>query len=119
MYLYVEMWNVTQKWMKLPKEERKELLTQMQERIDHLRSLGVENVGWGMNDEHTPYRGDYRYMAVWKIPSITEVKLLEESLEKAGWYQYFSQANSRGKIMSIAEATDFLLNLEENSTSLI
>ena len=119
MYLYIEMWNVTQKWMELPKEERRKFLNKMEERIGQLSSSGVENLGWAMNDEHTPYRSDYRYMTVWKMPSKQEAEGLEEDLTEVGWYDYFSQANSRGKLMSESQAIDFLLDLEENSSSLV
>lgn len=119
MYLYVELWNVTQDWMDLSKEERREFFENAKAGIQQLMEAGVENVGWAMNDEHTPHRSDYRYMAVWKMPSEEYVKKLEEGVQEAGWYKYFSQQNSRGRIMELPEAIDFLVNLEENSTSLV
>ena len=118
MYLYIEMWNVTTKWMKLSHEERKKLMDDMKSRISNMKASGVVNLGWARNDEHTPYRSDYRYMTVWKMPSISEVELLEENLKKAGWYGYFSQANSRGQMISQDEAIDFLVDIEESSTSM-
>lgn len=118
MYLYVEEWNVTQSWMDLSKQERADFFKKIQPGITEMLQNGIENVGWAMNDEHTPYRGDYRYMAVWKMPSLEAVKQLEDAVEEMGWHKYFSQVNSRGKIMPLPEAIDFLINLEEHSTSL-
>lgn len=118
MYLYIEMWNVTGKWIDLSKEERRELMTNMQDRITGLKENGVENLGWALNDEHTNYRSQYRYVTVWKMPSLDNVETLEANLKKVGWYDYFSQANTRGKIISQKEAIDFLVNLEAESTSL-
>ncbi|SDS40403.1 DUF6616 family protein [Gramella sp. MAR_2010_147] len=118
MYLYIEMWNVTTKWMKLGKEERRKLMSDMQNRVKNMKASGVENIGWARNDEHTPYRSDYRYMAVWKMPSIEEVKVLEANLKNVGWYEYFSQANSRGEMILQEDAIDFLVDIEENSTSM-
>ncbi|WP_300433619.1 DUF6616 family protein [Christiangramia sp.] len=118
MYLYIEMWNVTTKWMKLDHEKRRKLMDDMHGRIKNMKASGVENLGWSRNDEHTPYRSDYRYMTVWKMPSKAEVEVLESNLEKVGWYEYFSQANSRGEIISQKEAIDFLVDIEETSTSL-
>jgi len=118
MYLYIEMWNVTTKWMKLDHDERRKLMDNMHGRIKNMKASGVENLGWARNDEHTPYRSDYRYMTVWKMPSVEEVKVLESNLEKVGWYDYFSQANSRGEIISQDNAIDFLVNIEETSTSM-
>lgn len=119
MYLYVELWNVTPAWMKLSKEERALYFEKAVSGIQDLLNQGVENVGWAMNDEHTPHRSDYRYMAVWKLPSPDHVEKLEEALQASDWYDYFSQANSRGEIMALPEAIDFLINLENNSTSLV
>lgn len=119
MYLYIEMWNVTRKWLKLTVEERRKVFTNMEERIKEMKSRGVENMGWARNDEHTPYRSDYRYITVWKMPSKEEVKMLEENLDRVGWYKYFSQANSRGEIIARDEAIDFLINIKETSTSFL
>jgi len=118
MYLYIEMWNVTTKWMELSHDERRKLMDDMHGRIKDMRASGVENLGWARNDEHTPYRSDYRYMTVWKMPSKTEVEALENNLKKVGWYDYFSQANSRGEMILQEDAIDFLVNIEENSTSI-
>jgi hypothetical protein len=118
MYLYIEMWNVTTKWMKLSHDERRKLMDDMTNRIKNMKASGVENLGWARNDEHTPYRSDYRYMTVWKMPSMAEVEVLESNLKKTGWYDYFSQANSRGKLLNQAEAINFLVDIEESSTSL-
>ncbi|MGA8855385.1 MAG: DUF6616 family protein [Christiangramia sp.] len=119
MYLYIEMWNVTTKWMKLDHSERKAMMDNMRGRIQTMKATGVENLGWARNDEHTPYRSDYRYMTVWKMPSVEEVKVLEANLKKVGWYEYFSQANSRGEMITQDDAIDFLVDIEENSTSVI
>lgn len=112
------MWNVTTKWMKLGHEERRKLMDDMHHRIKNMNASGVENLGWARNDEHTPYRSDYRYMTVWKMPSIEEVKVLESNLDRVGWYNYFSQANSRGQMITQDEAIDFLVDIEETSTSM-
>src|SRR5690606_27450341 len=112
MYLYVELWNVTQDWMDLSKEERAEFFRKAQSGIDDLMKAGVENVGWAMNDEHTPHRSDYRYMAVWKMSSPDLVETLERATADSGWHKYFSHQNSRGKILPLSEAIDFLVNLE-------
>lgn len=119
MYVYIEMWNVTTEWMKLDHQKRREMMDNMHQRIDEMKSSGVENLGWALNDEHTPYRSNYRYMTIWKLPSIDEVKVLESNLERVGWYNYFSQANSRGELIAQDKAIDFLVNIEENSTSVI
>lgn len=119
MYLYVEQWNVSKKWMDLSKEERRDYMNQVKSAITEMSSGGLENLGWAMNDEHTPYRSDYRYMAVWKLPNLEAVEQLEKGIDQAGWHDYFSQVNSRGKLMPLNEALDFLVNLDKNSTSIL
>lgn len=118
MYLYVEQWNVTQTWMDLSKEDRRAYMNKVGEAINDMKKDGVENLGWAMNDEHTPYRSDYRYMAIWKLPSLEHAKKFEHGVEEADWHKYFNQVNSRGEIMPLHEAIDFLVNLEEHSTSI-
>lgn len=119
MYLYVELWNVTQKWMDLSKEERRRFFDEAGVGITELLNAGVEVTGWAMNDEHTPYRSDYRYMAVWKMPSLDLVEKLEKAVAGSGWHDYFSQVNARGQIMPLDKAIDNLINLEKHSTSII
>lgn len=119
MYLYIELWNVTQEWMDLSKEERRDFLDKVGAEIKDLMDEGIENLGWGMNDEHTPYRSDYRYMAVWKMPSLEYVEKLEKAVEDSGWHDYFSQANARGEVIPLPEAMENLVNLESHSTSIL
>ncbi|MDT0642118.1 DUF6616 family protein [Zunongwangia sp. F363] len=118
MYLYIELWNVTKEWMKLSKEERRAYFEKVGAGIQELSKAGVENVGWALNDEHTPYRSDYRYMAVWKMPSLEYVEKLEKAVADAGWHDYFNQVNARGQIVPLNEAIEFLTNLESHSTGI-
>lgn len=119
MYLYVEQWNVTKAWMDLSKEERRNYMNQVGEAINDMKKSGIENLGWALNDEHTPYRSDYRYIAIWKLPSLEDVEKFEKGIEEAHWHDYFSQVNSRGKIVPLSQAMDFMVNLEKDSTSIL
>ncbi len=116
MYLYVELWNVTQKWMDLSKDERREFFNSVGPGIQNLMDEGVELTGWALNDEHTPYRSDYRYMAVWKMPSIELVETLEKAVAEAGWHEYFSQVNARGQIIPFNQAIENLINLDKSTS---
>ncbi|WP_424492868.1 DUF6616 family protein [Salinimicrobium sp. GXAS 041] len=119
MYLYVELWNVTQEWMDLSKEDRRAYMSKVSGGMKELSAQGIENVGWAMNEEHTPYRSDYRYMAVWKMPSLDHVERLEKAVEEAGWHKYFSQVNARGQVIPLSQAMENLINLEKHSTGLL
>lgn len=118
MYLYVEQWNVTQKWMNLSKDQRRDYMAKVAEKMGDLEKAGIENLGWFLNDEHTPHRSDYRYTAVWKFPTVEDVKKFEKGIDEAEWHKYFSQENSRGEIIPFNKAIDFLVNLEKRATSL-
>ncbi|WZL90576.1 DUF6616 family protein [Salinimicrobium sp. 3283s] len=119
MYLYVEQWNVTKDWMDLSKEDRRAYMNKVKDAIDKMSGAGVENVGWAMNDEHTPYRSDYRYFAIWKVNDPDTIEQFEKGIEEADWHKYFSQVNTRGKLIPLNEAMDFLVNLEKHSTSIL
>ncbi len=119
MYLYVELWNVTQEWMDLSKEERSDFFDKAGSGIQEMLNNGVELTGWAMNDEHTPYRSDYRYMAVWKLASLEAVEELERAVADSGWHKYFSQVNARGQIIPMNEAIGNLINLDKESTGLL
>ncbi len=119
MYLYVELWNVTESWMKLSKDKRQEFFNKMELGVKEIMDSGAEITGWAMNDEHTPYRSDYRYMAVWKLPSIDDVKTLEKAVADSGWHTYFSQVNARGEMIPMPKVIENLINIEAQSTSLI
>ena len=105
--------------MDLSKEDRRAYMNKVSESIDKMSREGIENLGWAMNDEHTPYRSDYRYFALWKVRDLDTVKKFEQGIEDADWHKYFSQVNSRGKVIPLHEAMDFLVNLNANSTSIL
>ncbi|MFO8146786.1 MAG: DUF6616 family protein [Bacteroidota bacterium] len=119
MYLYVELWNVTESWMKLSKDKRREFFDKMELGVKEIMDSGAEVTGWAMNDEHTPYRSDYRYMAVWKLPSIDDVEKLEKAVADSGWHTYFSQVNARGEMIPMPKVIEKLINIEAHSTSII
>lgn len=100
MYLYIELWNAKPAWLELSEKERGDYLSQLGPAIEGLAKAGVELVGWGINDSDTPYRGDYRYLAVWKMPSKDLVQQFEETVEQAGWHKYFEQINVRGELLT-------------------
>ena len=87
--------------------------------VEDLLAAGAENLGWFLNDEHTPHRSDYRYLALWKFPSLELVEEFEKGIDEAGWHDYFSQVNGRGKIMPLKEALSYLTDLDADTTSLV
>ena len=111
MYLYIELWKAKQEWLDLSQKERGDYMSQLGPTIEGLAKAGVEIVGWGVNDAETPYRGDYRYLAVWKMPNKDLVQQFEETVEQAGWHKYFEQINVRGELLTPETVIGDLINL--------
>jgi hypothetical protein len=111
MYLYIELWKVKPEWLGLSEKERGDYMSQLGPAIEGLAKAGVEVVGWGLSDAETPYRGDYRYLAVWKMPNKDLVQQFEETVEQAGWQKYFEQINIRGELLTPEAAIGDMINL--------
>lgn len=111
MYLYVELWKVKPQWLALSQQERGEYMSKLGPAIEGLAKAGVEIVGWGLNDSETPYRGDYAYLAVWKMPNKELVHQFEETVEQAGWHEYFEQINLRGELLTPEAVIGDMINL--------
>ena len=113
MYLYIELWKPRQKWMDLSHQGRQAYVEQVGPGIGKLTEAGVELVGFAMNDEDTPYRAGYRYLAAWKMPGREQVDLLEEVLEEAGWHEHFEQVNARGELVPPPQALADMVTLTD------
>lgn len=111
MYLYVELWKAKPEWLGLSEKERGEYMSQLGPAIEGLAKSGVEIVGWGLNDAETPYRGDYPYLAVWKMPNKNLVQQFEETVEQAGWHKYFEQINVRGELLTPETVIENMIKL--------
>ncbi len=111
MHLYVELWKARPEWLALSVEERQQYFDKIGAEIQKLTEAGVEIVGFAINDEETPHRGDYRYLAVWKMPSLEQVEMLERSVEQAGWHEYFEQVNARGELIPPPQALEDMASL--------
>jgi len=106
MYLYVEMWKPRSAWEGLSREQRHEYLSQMSTGIEKMLASGVELVGMACNDTRVPNDADYRYIAVWKMPSRGHVHMLEKAVKAEGWSNYFKIGNARGQILSVDQAIE-------------
>ena len=63
MYLYAELGNARPAWLAFSAEERQQYF----------------------DEDSTPHRAGYRYLAVWKRPGPEQVEMLERSVAPAGW----------------------------------
>ncbi len=111
MHLYIELWKARPTWLALPAGERKQFFDKVGSEIQKLTEAGVEIVGFAINDADTPHGSDYRYLAVWKMPRLEHVEMLERSVEQAGWHTYFEQINARGALIPPSQAIEDMVRL--------
>jgi hypothetical protein len=111
MHIFVELWNARPEWLALSDEERGNYMQQVGAGMGELAKAGIEVVTWAVNDPDTSHRCGYEYLAVWKMPDSKAVKLFEETVEQAGWYNYFEQVNAGGAMSTPEEIIGRLMNL--------
>ncbi len=103
MFLYVELWKPRPEWNNLPCEQREEFLGMLVPGLRRMQKLDVELVGFAVCDEDAPQDAEYRYMAIWKMPNLGHVHMLEKAVREEGWGNYFHITNARGRVISVNE----------------
>lgn len=111
MHIFVELWNARPEWLALSEEERGSYMQQVGAGMGELAKAGIEVVCWAVNDPDTSHRCGYQYIAVWKMPDASAVKLFEETVEQAGWYNYFEQVNARGRLATPEDVIGHIMKL--------
>ena len=111
MIYIVEIWNVKQAWLDLSLDERGAYMNQVGNAITDLVSQGVEVLTWSNNDPSTANRIDENYFAIWTFPNQNLADVFLETVEKAGWYNYFEQVNLMGAKASVEEVIGQLIQL--------
>lgn len=97
MQLMLELWKPKPAWIEMAEEDRAAYIESIQPSIGGLMEVGVELVGIGLVDPDTDQRADYRYWAVWRIPSPDLAKRFEAQVREDRFYHYFEQVNARGE----------------------
>ncbi len=113
MYLYIELWKPQPAWHALSTEERSQYMATIGPSLQQLVDDGLELVGFGLNEEETPNRADYRYVAVWRVKNRKTALLLENVVREAGWHDYFEQVNVRGRELSLIAALNDMVALTD------
>jgi hypothetical protein len=99
MMLYVELWQARPAWLALPQEERERFFGIVGQALEAQFGAGCELAGVALNDVETPRRGNYQFMAVWKVPA-SRLPDFEATWERIGWHEYFAQENVRGPLIA-------------------
>ncbi|MEM9894434.1 MAG: DUF6616 family protein [Actinomycetota bacterium] len=103
MHIFIEAWNANDTWRGLSADERRAYMDQIEGAIAQMAEAGITTLGWGVNDDDTPMRADYDFVAVWQADSLDAIKALEAGVEAAGWYTYFDQVNVRSELRPAAD----------------
>jgi hypothetical protein len=98
MYIFVEMWNPKQAWLDLSQSERTDYISAVGGAVKSLTDAGVEIITWSFNDKATDRFNGFDYFAIWKFPDMELVKVFQNTVVEAGWYNYFDQVNACGLI---------------------
>ncbi len=77
--------------------------------IQKLIGAGIGVLGFALNDRKTSNRSDFNYIAVWQMPSRKHVEMLEESVSRAGLYEYFEQENASGELIPPPAALEHMI----------
>ena len=111
MKYFIEAWKAKQAWLDLTKEERGDYMAQLGPAIEQLTAAGTEIITWGINDSDTSHRLEHDFFAVWKFPTTDLTKTFEDTVEGAGWYNYFEQVNMKGSPASPNDIIGHIINL--------
>lgn len=95
MRLYVELWNTRPAWLALSQPERERFFEAIGAALAVQLDAGCEFIGAVIADADTPHRGNYQYMAMWRMDDGL-VRPFEAAWERLGWYTHFEQTNVRG-----------------------
>lgn len=99
--MYVELWKPRPEWENLPSEQREEFLCQVVHGVERMKELEVRLIGFSICDQETPHSSDFRYIAVWEMPNLGHVHMLEKAVKKEGWENFFEIINARGSLAPI------------------
>ena len=98
MFMYAELWNARPAWLALSQPEREQFFATLGPEVGVQLNAGCELVGLVIADTDTPRRGDYQYLAIWRMAE-AQVPSFEEAWERLGWHGYFEQINVRGTVV--------------------
>jgi haloalkane dehalogenase len=111
MDIFIELWKAKDAWKAMSVSDRQSYVAQIGPVMEDLISRGVVIEAWGINDDDSPFRGDYDYFAVTKFPHKAILDEFKNIVEQAKWYDYFEQVNITGAAMTPEEVIGKLIQL--------
>ena len=71
---------------------------------------GVELIGYILHHTNGRPAPDGSFLRVWQMPEQGLVQLIEETLETAGWHEFFEPGTARGEILTPQVAIPYLVS---------
>jgi len=107
----IELWNAKPTWKVLPKVDKQHYVNAVIEATSDLANKGVQVITWSENTTSYPKKADFDYFAIWTIPTKELAGEFLNTVEEAGWYNYFEQSNILGNDNSAPEILDRMVQL--------
>lgn len=111
MKIFIEFWKAKEAWHNLDQTARSSYLGQIAPVIEDLVSKGVIIDAWGLNEDKTPFKANYDFYAISKIPTQEILESFQAIVEGAGWYNYFDQINVSGDNIGAEAVIGKMINL--------
>ncbi len=111
-YILTEIWKAKSTWLDLSVEDRAQFFAdKIGPLLGGLLGEGAEILACALNDNTGSERMDYRYMAVWRLPSKDFSDRLEAAAREAGFLEYFDQVNFSGSFITPDVMNADMINL--------
>ncbi len=111
MKVFIEFWKAKDAWHQLTKEERIAYVGQIGPVMEDLVSKGVTIDAWGLNSDTSPYKADYDFYAIAKLPSQELLDSFQAVVQESGWYNYFKQINVSGDDLGVETVIGKMIEL--------
>ncbi len=111
MKIFIEFWKAKDAWHQLTKDERIAYMGQIGPAMEDLVSKGVTIDSWGLNTDTSPFKADYDFYAITKLPSQELLDGFQSTVEGAGWYNYFEQINVSGDDIGVEAVIGKMIEL--------
>jgi len=87
-------------WWRVPEAERAAYLARIMDGVEGTKQAGAELVGFALNEDDTPNRADFTYLAAWRMRDRAAVEHQDSYFLQSGWTDYFDQVNARGRVIT-------------------
>jgi len=111
MKIFIEFWKAKDVWHQLTKDERIAYVEKMGPVMEDLVSNGVTIDSWGLNSDTSPFKADYDFYAITKLPTQELLDSFQAVVEGSGWYNYFEQINVSGDDLGAETVIGKLIDL--------